>query len=279
MKFLKAFNNNVVLVKDSSQIEWIVIGNGIGFQKHYGDIVKEDHIRKKFVSTEIDNQISLEEILHSITFEEHQMTMDIAQLAKKELDINFSSINYLTLADHLHHAMLRAKEENTLSTDQWEVSKLFPKEYLFSKKVIEFLKCNYDFHLPDSETSFLTFHFITVRNNWEVVSQTMEMTKLMSRIVEIIQYDFHEKMDNTSSTYSRFITHLRYFFLRYSTEERTEYPLNKDIIKLVSEKYPRAFNTCKKIANYLYEEMEWTLTDDELVYLTFHIIRLMDKGD
>lgn len=279
MKFLKAYNNNVVLVKDSAQIEWVVIGNGIGFQKHYGDIIEENNIRKKFVSTEIDKQISLEEILHSITLEEHQMTMDIAQLAKKELDIHFSSINYLTLADHLHYAILRSKEENTLSVDQWEVSKLFPKEFVFSKKVIDFLKCNYDFHLPDSEAAYLTFHFITVRNNWEFVSQTMEMTKLMSRIVEIIQYDFHEKMDNTSATYSRFITHLRYFFLRYSTEEKKEYPLNKDIIKLVTEKYPRAFNTCKKIASYLYEEMEWTLTDDELVYLTFHIIRLMDKGD
>lgn len=280
MKFLKAYNNNVVLVNDSSGMEWIVIGKGIGFQKRYGDTVDENRIRKKFISAKIDKRISLEDILDGITLEEHQMTMDIVQLAKEELNIHFSSTNYLTLADHLHHAILRSKNsEDNNFTGQWEISNLFPKEYKLSQKVIDYVNSNYSVQLPQSETTFLTFHFITVQNNWTFVSQTIEMTKLISRIIEIIQYNFHEKIDINSSSYSRFITHLRYFFLRYSTGEKKEYPLNREIIKLVTEKYPRSFNICKKISIYLYEEMGWALTDDELVYLTFHIIRLMGRED
>ncbi|MEB3365639.1 CAT RNA binding domain-containing protein [Lactobacillus sp. R2/2] len=33
MKFVKNFNNNAALVSDKSGVDWVVIGNGIGFGK------------------------------------------------------------------------------------------------------------------------------------------------------------------------------------------------------------------------------------------------------
>lgn len=33
MKFVKNFNNNAALVSDESEVDWVMIGNGIGFSK------------------------------------------------------------------------------------------------------------------------------------------------------------------------------------------------------------------------------------------------------
>ncbi|MED4293868.1 CAT RNA binding domain-containing protein [Priestia megaterium] len=50
MKFVKVFNNNVALVKDSSNVEWVIMGTGVGFQKKKGDPVDKAVIRRKFVA-------------------------------------------------------------------------------------------------------------------------------------------------------------------------------------------------------------------------------------
>lgn len=45
MKFLKNFNNNAALVVDDQDVEWIVVGNGVGFGKHKGDQIDEQKIQ------------------------------------------------------------------------------------------------------------------------------------------------------------------------------------------------------------------------------------------
>ncbi|MCG0621604.1 transcription antiterminator [Lactiplantibacillus plantarum] len=51
VKFLKNFNNNAALVVDDQDVEWIVIGNGVGFGKHQGDQIDDQKIQRRFVAT------------------------------------------------------------------------------------------------------------------------------------------------------------------------------------------------------------------------------------
>ncbi|WP_278851458.1 CAT RNA binding domain-containing protein [Ligilactobacillus aviarius] len=44
MRYLKNFNNNAALVEDDSGKEYVIIGNGIGFGKHPGDLVDEGRL-------------------------------------------------------------------------------------------------------------------------------------------------------------------------------------------------------------------------------------------
>jgi len=55
MIFIKNFNNNVALVKDKNDKEWVVIGKGIGFGKKPGDLVDETKISRRFIAAEKDN--------------------------------------------------------------------------------------------------------------------------------------------------------------------------------------------------------------------------------
>ncbi|MFD0898024.1 CAT RNA binding domain-containing protein [Loigolactobacillus binensis] len=50
MYFVKNFNNNVALVKDQLNIAWVVIGNGIGFGKKYGEPIDETQVEQRFIA-------------------------------------------------------------------------------------------------------------------------------------------------------------------------------------------------------------------------------------
>lgn len=52
MRYLKNFNNNAALVEDDSGKEYVIIGNGIGFGKHPGDLVDEGKIERRFVPSD-----------------------------------------------------------------------------------------------------------------------------------------------------------------------------------------------------------------------------------
>lgn len=48
MKIAKIMNNNVVSALDEGNREIIVLGKGIGFQKHNGDLIDEVKVEKIF---------------------------------------------------------------------------------------------------------------------------------------------------------------------------------------------------------------------------------------
>ena len=69
MQIEKILNNNVVQALDNN-VEYIVMGKGLGFQKKVGDLVDKEKIEKTFIleNTEIIQQYS--ERIHSTLFRE-----------------------------------------------------------------------------------------------------------------------------------------------------------------------------------------------------------------
>lgn len=47
-RFVLALNNNVALAKDEQDNEVILLGNGIGFNKREGEVIKAEDINKIF---------------------------------------------------------------------------------------------------------------------------------------------------------------------------------------------------------------------------------------
>ena len=54
---------------------------------------------------------------------------------------------------------------------------------------------------------------------------------------------------------------------------------NKDIFDQVKEKYIESVNCAKKIKDYLYEKFSIEINDEELLYLSIHINRLISRID
>lgn len=278
MIFVKNFNNNIALVADQHNTEWVVIGNGIGFGKKSGDLVDETKIERSFVAAKRDQ--SDFDSLKDISAKTLAITDEIVKMVEPQLKLKFSSYQYLVLADHLEFALQRAQQnvDLTSGTTRWSLKKLFPQEYQLAKTSIELIERIAQVKLADGEVVFLTYHFLNLRSDSSGLQDTIKITKLIEQIVEIVQYQYGMTLDDDSFNFNRFITHLRSFMIQHlqktSNEENN---LDPAFLKLMIAKYPKAYETALRIETFLKNKTGWILQPDEKVYLTLHIWRVTNR--
>lgn len=275
MLFLKNFNNNAALVKGDNGIEWVVVGNGIGFGKCAGDMVDEEKITRRFVAAEKD--YSMVEAFTDIKPQALSITTQVIDLVEPILKVHFNDYQYLALADHIDFALKRSLGNIDIDdgTVRWEVKKLFPVEYEAAIKAFDLINQIAHLELPKSETVLLTYHFVNSESDNTKVQETIQITQIIAGITNIIQYQFVIELDVDSFNFNRFITHLRALMIQHiSDSHQRGDELDPSLLKLMQAKYPKAYETVKKISTYLQSKVGWRLQPDEKVYLTLHIWRV-----
>ena len=108
MKFVKNFNNNAALVSDESEVDWVVIGNGIGFGKKAGDPIDEDKISRRFIA--VGENLKMVDSVRDIDQRTLALTTAVINLASQQLQITFSDYQFMVLADHIDFMLTRATE-------------------------------------------------------------------------------------------------------------------------------------------------------------------------
>ncbi|WP_334331880.1 PRD domain-containing protein [Companilactobacillus sp. HBUAS59544] len=278
MKFVKNYNNNAALVVDDENVEWMIVGKGIGFGKKPGDLVDASKITQKFKSVNNDEVDTLKEYDESII----NVTSDIVQDAESFLNVKFNDHQYLILADHINFASVRAQDgiEFTDRAVSWEVKKLFPKEYEASARAIEIIKKDLDVVFPKGELVFLTYHFVNLENEKESLQDTIQVSKMIADIINIIQISYHMTLDDESFNYSRLVSHLRYFLIRkLKSSQVSSEQLDPSLLKLMIAKYPAENNTVQKISTFLRNTKGWALSENNQVYLILHVWRVTHRNN
>lgn len=280
MNFIKNFNNNAALVSDESGVEWVVIGNGIGFGKKLGDAVDEGKITRRFVA--VEKNIKMIDSVRDIDARTLALTTDVIDLVSKRLNVKFSDYQYLVLADHIDFMLKRADEGIELGQDtiRWEIRKLFPKEYLTAQAALQLIQDKTKMTFPSSETIYLTYHFINASSNQTKLQDTIKITKLIRGVVTIIEYQYGFQLDTESFNFNRFMTHLRAFMVRHicgPADEDSGSELDKSLLELMKAKYKKAYATVLKIDTYLSKQAGWKLQPDDEVYLTLHVWRVTHR--
>ncbi|GAF63463.1 putative transcriptional antiterminator [Bacillus sp. TS-2] len=281
MRYIKAFNNNVALVIDLSGLEWVVMGKGVGYQKNQGDQIDENDIDRKFVAEPSIARRPLMEVLDSIDPDVLDVSVQVVRNAELSIGSTFENNIYLTMADHLNFAIKRANEQlDYISTNRWEVKNLYPKEYKAAKEAITLVFDTLDVLLPKSEETFLTYHFVNGQQAKKTkIEETLKMTEVINRIIEIIQYHYQMKLDEESLNYIRFISHLRHFFIRqFQANQIDDQEVDATILDIAQKKYPRSYEAVDKIAKFLEQKYGWILTPNEKLYLALHIWRLTNQN-
>lgn len=283
MQFIKSLNNNAALVSDDNKCEYVVIGTGLGFGYHSGDLINMDRIQRRF-KADIRNKDSEIETLNFIRPDALAATERIAHEVETKLNLQFSRYQYLALADHMDLTLKRLEQAIYLpdTTMGWAIRKLYNKEYELALYVIKTLNQSdvLSVKLPDSEASSLVLHFVNAENKQDQVQDTVEITKLIAGIIQIVQLDFQETLDSKSFNYSRFITHLRGFMVNKMSKEdeiETEQELDPSFLNLMQAKYSEAYMTVQRIALYLKQQRNWQLSNNEQVYLTLHVWRVTHR--
>ncbi|RMC47315.1 PRD domain-containing protein [Lactobacillus sp. ESL0228] len=280
MKFRKNFNNNAALVSDKSGVDWVVIGNGIGFGKKPGDAIDEEKITRRFVA--VEKNIKMIDNIKDIDQRTLSLTSIVTDLVSKRLQVKFSDYQYMVLADHIDFMLKRTDERFELGPDtlSWEMNKLFPKEYGVAKDALKLIEQKTNLAFPQSEAVYLTYHFINAGSSQTKLQDTVKITKLIRGVVEIIEYQYGMQLDTESFNFSRFMTHLRLFMVRHLYpigDEDTGSELDHSLLELMKVKYNKAYETVLKIGTYLSNQAGWKLQPDDEVYLTLHVWRVTHR--
>lgn len=276
MRIDKVYNNNVVQVLDDKGQEVIVMGRGLGFQKKVGDVINPDLVERTFVPQETSLGQEWHQIYGKLSDQELSVVMALINRAEEALGQTFELSFYIALADHLHYAIERTQQGLSLKNPlAWEVRKFYPKEYQLGLEALEVVATGLGVVLDQDEATSLALHFVNAQKDSGLVTKNVQMSQLVTGILDIVRLHFGlDKLGEDSSlTYSRFVTHVQYFAQRV-VNGLVQGVNDAFLYQQVKENYPDAYACTQKVKVYVEKHYDFDMSQDEVVYLTIHIQRL-----
>lgn len=277
MEIIKILNNNVVVSKDDTGKEIVLMGRGLAFQEKIGNHIDEKKIEKKFTlnSDEIPEQY--QELLASIPLEYLKLSHEVIKYIKANYGKKLNSSIYLTLSDHLYSAISRSKEQiHVKNVMLWDIKRFYKDEYCLASRVITKVKEKTGIDLPEDEAGFIAMHIVnaSIDNDSEDI---YEMTKLMAEITNIVKYHFRLTFNEDSVYYYRFVTHLKFFAQRLVSKKTYEGDADEDLLLMIKKKYKNEYECVETISNFVQKQYDYYLSDEEKLYLTVHIAKIVQE--
>lgn len=136
---------------------------------------------------------------------------------------------------------------------------------------------------PEEATAF-AMHLVNTQFEGSDLNKTYRMTEVFSQIFSVISFVYNRPLDQNHMSVARFVTHLRYLFVRtgQNTEERGTSAQSSGgqasaipaIHEAVKSSYPKAYSCAGKVRVLLEMHVGAELSRDEQTYLAIHISRL-----
>ena len=276
MQITQRLNNNVVMVEGESGQPMIVMGKGVGYKAYPGNLINESLIERKFIlknepKSEIDKVSTL---ISEIPMQYISLSDTIIKIAERELHTEFGLTMLISLTDHIYSAVERKKKNMSIvSPLHWDIKQLYPLEYAIGEKAVAVINEAEEVGLDETESTAIAMHFISSGSNYDSIQQAMNVTKIISEIISIIQYHFQIKIDQNSINFSRLVSHLQYFLIR-QVKGIKMMDMSEEMIRIVLDQYQSSFQCAEKVISYLNKVHNVKPPLEEEVYLTMHIERV-----
>lgn len=273
----KILNNNVVVSTNDAGEEVIYMGRGIAFKKKIGDVIDDAFVEKEFVLKDSFTANQFQQLFADIPAEEVEAVKQVVDEAEQVLGVELSPNIYLTLTDHIHYALMRAREGIEIPNPLlFETRKFYPKEYAIAAKAVERFEKNFGVSLPEAEKGFIAFHIVNSEQANGTMETTMQAVEIVRDVLAIISRFYGKVFNPDSLNYQRITTHLHYFAQRYLSDDLSG---EKDefLFELIQAKYPKAFQTVQRINEYLIKTYGKPIDESEMIYLTIHIERVVNE--
>lgn len=277
MEISKVLNNNVAVVIENNE-EKIVMGRGICFKKKIGDTIEPATIDKVFYLHNQEVLSRFKELVVDIPLEYLEIGEEIMDEARLSLGKALNDNIYISMVDHIYTAVIRAKDDILVKNALlWDIQRFYKEEYQIGKKALEIIEKKTGVLLPNDEAGFIALHIVNGQLD-EDVHDMYEITKIMQEIENIVRYHFKIEFNEESAYYYRFITHLKFFAQRL-VEHKKQNKQEDDLLEVVQVKYANAYQCVEKIAIYIKNQYNYELYDEEKLYLTIHIHRVVYLGN
>ena len=272
----KIYNNNVVLVKDTtSNKQLILTGCGIGFQKKVGQLADETKIEKKFIAEDESFKNNISKLALEVDENVFKASSAIVEYTESKLKTDLYDYIYVALTDHISFALKRYKENIEIKNELlYEIRRIHKAEFEIGLWALEYINKEFDVNLPEDEAAFIAMHIVNANYN-ENTSESFLMTKIVKEILNIIRYFYSIEFNQNEMNYERFLTHLKFFAKRLIKNENKRNSKN-ELLEIIKEKYNESYECANKIKIFIEEHYEYVVSEDEMLYLTIHINRVIE---
>jgi beta-glucoside operon transcriptional antiterminator len=276
VEVLRVFNNNVVLARAADRGEVILTGRGLGFQAKPGQQVDEAKVVRVFVPEDGRNADNFGALVAAIPPEHLALADQALDIARGGLRGPLNSTTVVALADHLSFAIKRLRQGLNIEYPlRAEVAHLYPDELRMAQQIVDFVNARLEEALPRDEAVAVALHLVNAGFASGDLSYTYQMTGVFAQLFEVLEQAYGRSFDRETVNAARFITHLRYFFVRAHTGRQLAEGAT-GLGSAIREAYPEAFGTALKLQAVLELRLGKPLTDDEVTYLTLHVARMAD---
>lgn len=273
----KILNNNVVVILDENQGEKVVMGRGIAYKKRIGDAIDQEIVDKVFALSDKTMNTKFQQLLQDLPIEYVALSDKIIKHAKLQLGKRLNETLIISLSDHIYTAIQRHQEgvdiKNVLL---WDIKRFYQDEFAIGMEALRIIEKETGVQLPEDEAGFIAVHIANSLMD-ENLNNMYEITKVMQEILNIVKYTLKIQLDEESVYYYRFITHIKFFAQRLITQKTFQDEKDDSLFPMIKEKYREAYSCVEKISSFIGKKYAYAISDEEKLYLTIHIARMLNK--
>ncbi|TDM04191.1 glucose PTS transporter transcription antiterminator GlcT [Macrococcus carouselicus] len=264
----KSLNNNVLIATYHGD-EVILIGKGIGFSKKNGDIIDTDEVEKVYELKTFQDQQRYRTLMDIGDDEVMKVILEVVDKIRDLIDEEVSDTLLLSLTDHILFAIKRY-EDNIFISNPFsnETEALYPREYSAAYIAVSMLNKQLNIKLPETEVGFIALHIHSSISKQSIRDMNL-MTEVVSKAIQIIEYDLKIQVDKNSIIYTRFVRHISFAVQRVIANDSA--PEQRNLENLLKVQYPICYNVAIKIVKMMQSLLNKPVYESELVYLTMHI--------
>lgn len=281
MRIKKILNNNALIAIDDKGCEKVLMGKGIGFSKKTEGDIDSSLANQIFSLDGKDFDKDLTDIIGLIPLEYFNISKDIYELACKDLNKKINPSMIVSLADHIYYAKKRLDEGYNIppSTLLYDMKLLYKDELELAYKAIYIINENLGIDFPKSEASYIAMHILNSEIEFSATADAIKVSKFIDEILNIMKYDLNLEFEEDTSFFYRFVSHLKYFAIRVFNDNQVEDKNVLEFLKIIDTNHPKIGRVVAKISQYITDRYNYDINDEEKLYLSMHISRLLNYKD
>lgn len=278
LQVVKVLNNSLLLALGSDGRERVLMGKGIGFRKAAGGELNAEEVDKVFVIQDKDLKRNIIRLASEVDELYFAIAKNVIDYALETYRFKLMDHLYLALTDHLAFAVRRMREGLLIQNFySYGMRKFNPREYDVGRYALELFKKETGIALPRDEAYNIAFHFINAQVSDVGQAERLEITKIVSAVLDIIRLHYNRSFDEESFDYARLIRHLQLFAQRLLSDEQSlggEDFLYRQIAEICQNE-----NACvDKIAHYIRHTYGREVAPNERSYLLIYLHRIQDSA-
>ncbi|MEJ7540833.1 glucose PTS transporter transcription antiterminator GlcT [Staphylococcus intermedius] len=268
----KVLNNNV-LICEYQQSEVVIIGKGLGFNKKPKMKINDADTIEKVFKLENKNEQDHYKMLVEHTDERVlRAVIDSVQMIMTHFELHHEESFIVSLTDHLIFALKRLEKGQLIKNPFLSETKYsYPEAYKIAKKVVARINLQLNTDFPEDEVGFIALHIASQTDDIDL-SEMQNVPKLINNAIRMIEHDMEIQIPVASIQYQRFVRHIHFLLQRLKKGERATIELSFE--NLLKTQYPLCYNVAVKIVKMIQLQIDVSVDEAEVAYLTMHIQQL-----